>query len=211
MKRATIIVTSLLVLLVVAGGLWFHYRGLSVSSITGGKVSSGNSLAAKSGSGLKVNEGGGDHIRVRVLYASEVRGIRAVAFVYMNMTRYWYIYPFDGYTGYLFKVNVTNKGSQPAHLEFYLVTNDGKRIWSDDHTVFATGINDIPKDVLCNIIRIPTTFSDDRIKNLPPNTTTTLFLYYSVELGEKPVYLYVEGRYMNGEAFNFTVPLSLTG
>ena len=211
MKRATIIVVSLLVLLVVAGGLCFHYRSLSVSGIAGGKVSSGNSLAAKSGSGLKVNEGGEDHVRVKVLYASEVRGIRAVAFTYMNTTSYWYIYPFDGYTGYLFKVNVTNEGSRPAHFEFYLVTNDGKRIWSDDHTVFTTGIGEVPKDVLCNIIRIPTTFSDDRIKNLPSNTTSTVFLYYSVELGEKPAYLYVEGGFANGEAFNFTVPLSLTG
>ncbi len=211
MKRASVIVASLLVLLVVAGGLWFHYWNHSISSIASGNVLSRNSQATNSASGLKVNEGGGDHIRVKVLYASEVRGIRAVAFVYMNTTRYWYIYPFDGYTGYLFKVNVTNEGSRPAHLEFYLVTNDGKRIWSDDHTIFSNNIGEIPKDVLCNSIRIPTTFSDDRIKNLPPNTTSTVFLYYSVELGEKPAYLYVEGRYTNGEAFNFTVPLSLTG
>ncbi len=210
MKRATVIAT-LLVLIIAAGGLWFHYLNHSISSITGGNASSGNSLAAKSGSGLKVNEGGGDHIRVKVLYASEVRGIRAVAFVYMNTTRYWYIYPFDGYTGYLFKVNVTNEGSRPAHLEFYLITSNGKRIWSGDYTIFSNNIGEIPRDVLCNSIRIPTTFSDDRIKNLPPNTTTAIFLYYSIELGDMPAYLCVEGRYTNGEEFNFTVPLSLTG
>ena len=212
MNRTAIIVT-LLVLLAVAGGSWFHYRTNGFSSINIGKGNtlSGNSVTTKSGPRLKVNEGGGDHIRVMVLYASEVRGIRAVAFVYMNTTRYWYIYPFDGYTGYLFKVNVTNEGSRPAHLEFYLITNDGRRIWSGDHTVFTTGIGEVPKDVLCNIIRIPTTFSDDRIKNLPPNTTSTVFLYYSIELGDMPAYLYVEGRYTNGEAFDFTVPLNLTG
>jgi len=208
MNKMTIIVT-VLILLVVAGGLWFHYGNHSIPGITGGNVVSRNSTVTNSR--LQANEGEGDHIRVKVLYASEVRGIRAVAFVYMNTTRFWYIYPLDGYTGYLFKVNVTNEGSHPAHLEFYLITNNGKRIWSDEHTVFSDGIEGVPKDVLCNIIRIPTTFSDDRIKNIRPNATTTVFLYYSIELGEKPAYLYIEGRYANGEAFNFTVPLTLTG
>ncbi|MEB3755822.1 MAG: hypothetical protein GSR79_03050 [Desulfurococcales archaeon] len=208
MKKMTIIVT-VLILLVVVGGLWFHYGNHSISSITGRNILSRNNTVTNSR--LQTNEGEGDHIRVKVLYASEVRGIRAVEFVYMNTTRYWYIYPLDGYTGYLFKVNVTNEGSQPAHLEFYLITDDGKRIWSDDHSVFSDYVGGIPKDVLCNSIRIPTTFSDDRIKNIRPNTTSTVFLYYSIELGEKPAYLYIEGRYANGEAFNFTVPLSLTG
>ncbi|MCE4613993.1 MAG: hypothetical protein F7B60_00455 [Desulfurococcales archaeon] len=208
MSKMTMIIT-VLILLVVAGGLWFHYGNHSIFGITGRNAFSKTSTV--SNSRLKVNEGEGDHIRVKILYASEVRGIRVVEFVYTNATRYEYVYPFDGYTGYLFKVNATNEGSQPAHLEFYLITNDGKRIWPEDHTVFSDYVEGIPKDVLCNSIRIPTSFSDDRIKNIKPNTTSTVFLYYSIELGEKPAYLYIEGRYSNGEAFNFTAPLSLTG
>ncbi|MCE4606268.1 MAG: hypothetical protein F7B59_02930 [Desulfurococcales archaeon] len=207
--RKTTIITIILVLLLAAAGLWLHYGNHSIFGITGRNIFTKTSTVNNSSS--NVNYGEGDHMKVKILYASEVRGIRTVEYVSINTTRYEYVYPLDGYTGYLFKVNTSNEGSQPAHLEFYLITNDKKRIWPEDHTVFSDYMAGIPKDVLCNSIRIPTTFSDDRIKNIRPNTTSTVFLYYSVELGEKPVYLYIEGRYANGEAFNFTVPIGLTG
>jgi hypothetical protein len=209
------------ILLVIVGAWFYYYSGVPGIKY-GSKPGNSNTVSpARPGSVGEVNYGHANGISVEVLYASQVHGIRTVESMTQNYIDYMYVYPSDGYIGYLFKVYVKNEDKIPASMKFYLITKQGRKILPVDNTDFATYTEilngpvsqestfiNIPRDVLCNAIRIPVKFSYDKISRIDTNTSLTMFLYYSVEIGDKPVSLYVEGKYLDVKSFNFTVPLN---
>lgn len=133
---------------------------------------------------------------------------------------YQVLYVKEGLEGYLIKAKVSNRGSTTCTVAFALITSTGRQLGllSDSGTVFsayspALGYSSPEKEVIVNGINIP---SGDEfeyaiggaIPSLAPGASQIVPLLYGLQPGEEPAKLHVIARCLDGNTYEFDVPIS---